>query len=101
MDNDELLSLDHDWGINAAGRLSHAGAGEIIFGGLAEPSCNPNSQGDLNGSGKVDFGDFIVLAENFNQSVADHTAGDINCNGKVVAGFWCWKTRYRPTNVDP
>lgn len=83
IEEDELLSLDFDWGINSAGRLSHGGAGEIVFGGLVEPTCNPNSGGDLDGNGTVEFADFLVLADNFGKTATDHTTGDIDCNGTV------------------
>ena len=43
----------------------------------------PNSQGDLDGNGKVEFADFLVLSENFGSDASDHTTGDIDCNGKV------------------
>lgn len=83
IDADEFLSLDHDWGINSGGRLSHGGAGEIVFGGLVEPACNPDSGGDLDGNGTVEFADFLVLADNFGMSATDHSTGDIDCNGTV------------------
>lgn len=51
---------------------------------IAPPStCDPNSQGDLDGNGKVEFADFLVLSGNFGNDVASHTEGDIDCNGKV------------------
>ena len=46
-------------------------------------SCNPDSQGDLDGNGKVEFADFLTLSANFGMTVSDHTEGDIDCNGKV------------------
>ena len=48
-----------------------------------EPACDPNSQGDLDGNGTVEFADFLVLSNNFGNEVADHTLGDIDCNGSV------------------
>lgn len=48
-----------------------------------EEACNPNTLGDLDGNGTVEFADFLVLAENFGSDATDHTTGDIDCNGKV------------------
>lgn len=46
--------------------------------------CNPNTMGDLDGSGDVVFPDFLVLSANFGQAVSDHTMGDIDCSGDVA-----------------
>ena len=46
--------------------------------------CNPNTMGDIDGSGDVAFPDFLILSTNFGQQVADHTAGDLNCSGDVA-----------------
>ena len=46
-------------------------------------TCDPNSQGDLDGNGMVEFADFLILSGNFGLEVADHTAGDIDCSGTV------------------
>ena len=46
-------------------------------------TCNPNSRGDVDGNGKVEFADFLIMAGNFGEEVKDHTEGDIDCNGKV------------------
>lgn len=54
--------------------------GIIDFGGGL---CNPNTQGDLDGSGTVDFADFVTLSLNFGNEVTSHTEGDINCSGLV------------------
>jgi len=83
IEDDQFLSLDHDWGINGAGRLSHAGTGEIVFGGLAEPSCDPNTGGDIDGDGMVAFADFLVLSTNFGMAADGPSEGDIDCNGQV------------------
>ena len=113
VEDDELLSLDHDWAIDGAGRLSHGGAGEIIFGGLAE--VQP-AAGDCNGDGVVDASDLScacssgtiddVLAAtglprgdldgdgsvgfldflglaNNFGTEGDYTSGDIDCSGDV------------------
>ena len=45
--------------------------------------CNPDTRGDFDGNGNVDFSDFLVLSANFGQDVADHTLGDADCNGTV------------------
>ncbi len=49
-----------------------------------EPTCDPNSGGDLDGNGSVEFADFLILSSNFGQDVADHTQGDIDCDGSVA-----------------
>lgn len=100
-----------DVGINSTGRLSHGGAGEIVFGGLASVvgDCNGDGvvdagdlqcacasgdlaavleatgflAGDLDGSGDVGFPDFLVLSANFGTEVDGYTDGDIDCNGSV------------------
>jgi len=56
--------------------------GSVVFGELA--SCNPNTMGDLDGSGDVAFADFLILSNNFGSEVSDHTAGDIDCSGDVA-----------------
>lgn len=62
--------------------LSKLAQGIIVFGGVGDP-CNPNTSGDLDGNGKVEFADFLVLSGNFGKEVAGHADGDIDCNGKV------------------
>lgn len=47
------------------------------------PVCDPNTGGDLDGNGTVEFADFLILSGNFGAAVADHTQGDIDCNGTV------------------
>ena len=56
----------------------------VEVNGSNASSCDPNTLGDLDGSGDVAFADFLVLSANFGQSVADHTGGDINCDGDVA-----------------
>ena len=46
-------------------------------------NCNPNSLGDLDGNGQVNFADFLTLSANFGSNVASHREGDINCDGTV------------------
>lgn len=55
--------------------------GVIDFGGGLV--CNPNTQGDIDGNGIVEFPDFLILSGNFNQEVGSHLEGDIDCNGVV------------------
>ena len=52
-------------------------------GGPVLPFCNPTTQGDVNGDGVVNFGDFLIVSANFGRSVDSHELGDINCNGEV------------------
>lgn len=51
--------------------------------GVFVPKCNAETAGDLDGSGTVDFADFLVLSGNFGQPAEDHTFGDIDCSGNV------------------
>ena len=46
-------------------------------------TCDPNSNGDLDGNGSVEFPDFLILSANFGTDVASHNEGDIDCNGSV------------------
>ena len=46
-------------------------------------SCNPDSMGDLDGDGLVQFSDFLILSANFGTEVSSHELGDINCDGSV------------------
>ncbi len=39
--------------------------------------------GDIDGDGMVQFSDFVILAENFTQSVSGYEQGDIDCDGMV------------------
>jgi len=52
----------------------------LLGGGVI---CDPNSGGDLDGNGIVDFADFLVLSGNFGNEVPSHMEGDIDCNGIV------------------
>jgi hypothetical protein len=47
-------------------------------------TCDPNTLGDIDGSGDVAFADFLILSNNFGQAVTDHTQGDIDCSGDVA-----------------
>lgn len=51
--------------------------------GAVEATCDPNSGGDLDGNGMVEFADFLALARNFGQPATSHEAGDIDCDGMV------------------
>ena len=57
----------------------------VFFGLAGSTECNPDTLGDLDGNGSVDFTDFLVLSENFGNTLesADHTQGDIDCSGMV------------------
>ena len=55
----------------------------VFFGIPGVSECNPNSQGDLDGNGTVEFADFLILSGNFGTGVASHSEGDIDCNGMV------------------
>jgi hypothetical protein len=60
-------------------------AGEVLYlYSETVPTCNPNTAGDFDGNGKVEFADFLVLSENFGQEVESHAEGDIDCNGTVA-----------------
>ena len=58
--------------------------GEILYLYAGDAGCDPNSQGDLDGNGLVEFADFLLLSANFGKEVADHTFGDIDCDGTVA-----------------
>ena len=47
------------------------------------PICDPDTQGDIDGDGSVGFSDFLVLSDNFGESVESHVQGDIDCSGDV------------------
>jgi len=63
--------------------LSRLAEGIIVFG-ESTSVCNPNTLGDIDGSGDVAFADFLILSQNFGQAAADHTTGDIDCSGDVA-----------------
>lgn len=64
---------DFDWVIDAAGRLTHGGTGELIFGGLVNVVA-----GDFNGSGARDPGDLDLLATFMRDN---NPEGDLNGDG--------------------
>ena len=69
----------------------------ILIYGPGGGGCDPNSMGDLDGNGMVEFADFLVLSSNFGTEVADHTAGDIDCSGSVdFADFLALSGQLRP-----
>jgi len=55
----------------------------VKLSGPVELSCSPNTTGDLDGNGAVDFADFLVLSANFGTEVEDLSQGDVDCNGMV------------------
>ena len=73
--------LNGDPGRGAFAPWGAIGHGRLIFAEGA--GCDPNTGGDLDGNGKVEFADFLILSGNFGNEVADHTQGDIDCNGSV------------------
>ena len=102
-------ALTSTWGVNQAGRLSHGGAGEILFGGFLEveepdtpvvepPSaavCDPSTGGDLDGNGRPEFGDFLIISTNFGTEVESHLGGDIDCDGTVgFSDFLVFSTNF-------
>ena len=63
-------------------------AGTVLFAESLAPVCTPINElgGDLDGDGSVAFGDFLVLSNNFGQSVSTYGEGDIDCDGTVAFG---------------
>ena len=59
----------------------HVGHGRLVF--VGDSTCDPNSLGDLDGNGTVEFADFLTLSANFGTDVDSHTLGDIDCSGSV------------------
>ena len=55
-----------------------------LFGVEGGGKCTPGN-GDIDGNGKVEFADFLILSGNFGQE-ADQAGGDIDCSGKVDFG---------------
>jgi hypothetical protein len=59
----------------------------MLAGVVIEPMCDPNTNGDVNGDGNVDFADFLVLSANFGTTVTEpppgHEQGDLDCDGMV------------------
>ena len=53
---------------------------------FVQSACNPDTLGDIDGNGTVNFADFLVLSANFGQPATDHTTGDVDCNGEVNFG---------------
>jgi hypothetical protein len=63
--------------------VSQIASGVITFGTPDPEVCDPNTQGDVNGNGTVDFADFLILSANFGNAATDHTTGDVDCGGEV------------------
>jgi|GEM_PF-2768306 len=151
-------ALTGAWGLNQAGRLSHGGTGEILFGGFLEVeepdppvvdppvvdppvvdppvvdppvvdppvvdppvvdppvvdppvvdppvvdppttpvdpvACDPSTRGDIDGNGKPEFADFLIISTNFGMNVENHIAGDVDCDGVVAFGdFLAFSTSF-------
>jgi|GEM_PF-3082199 len=77
----ESLDLRIDVFNNAGDEI--VGIDNIRVTGEGQP-CNPNTMGDIDGSGDVAFADFLILSANFGQAVFGHTEGDIDCGGDVA-----------------
>ena len=54
-----------------------------ILGVDIGPICNPDTGGDVDGNGTVEFADFLILSSNFGAAVDTHEKGDLDCNGSV------------------
>lgn len=83
---DQTFTTAYDWADPTSGGGFPSKAASLwgqMIAGIAPSLCDPNSQGDLDGNGTVEFADFLVLADNFGSDASDHTTGDIDCNGKV------------------
>jgi hypothetical protein len=78
-----VVFLDIFSSVSSEPDLSFGIFDNLIVSSLPEDVCDPNTQGDLDGNGKVEFADFLILSGNFGNAVDDHTQGDIDCNGKV------------------
>ncbi len=76
LDGDPTRSSFAPTGQNGHGRLTFIGDGAIcvVPDGLA---------GDLDGSGEVDFDDFLTLSGNFGATDVAYSEGDIDCSGEV------------------
>ena len=48
------------------------------------PVCNPDTGGDIDGNGAVEFADFLTLSANFGTDVESHEFGDLDCDGSVA-----------------
>lgn len=53
------------------------------FVGPVGPTCDPGTNGDIDGNGVIEFADFLTLSANFGSEVASHELGDVDCNGTV------------------
>lgn len=59
------------------------------------------NRGDLDGSGEVDFADFLALSGNFGES-GDYSEGDLDCDGMVsFADFLILSGNFGQTSVPP
>jgi len=47
-------------------------------------ACDPETGGDTNADGAVNFTDFLILSENFGNAVTSHMEGDLDCDGTVA-----------------
>jgi len=88
-DGDEDLTGQTGWGGLGAHAIVHGKTpGEAALFTLAgvmdtTTTCDPNTMGDLDGNGTVEFADFLALSTNFGSMVDSAAQGDIDCNGTV------------------
>ena len=54
-----------------------------LAGVVIEPTCDPTTQGDVDGNGTVEFADFLIVSANFGNEVDSHELGDVDCSGIV------------------
>ena len=66
--------------IATEGWMFDPATGSVVFGSGGGGGC---SQGDLDGSGEVDFADFLVLSGNFGNAATMCSEGDIDGSGEV------------------
>ena len=78
----DVYPVSADLELTAVYCLENGNCQEIEF--TREFQCNPNTFGDLNGDGSLDFSDFLVMSFNFGKEVPDHRFGDIDCDGRVA-----------------
>ena len=89
----EFVAGDDEWNIAFGGSVNvpdnnpliQALTLESIEDLVLEPICNAATQGDVDGSGTVDFADFLVLSANFGEAIEGpgHESGDLDCSGAV------------------
>ena len=73
-----------EWSVHGIDNLLVKFGDASIIPNPDPPSCVPlnDLEGDLDGNGTVEFGDFLILSGNFGNMVA-YEEGDVDCNGTV------------------